>query len=65
MKNMHAATITLHNVDTELLEKQRMKLVELLFNKDSMTPEHMEALQGVIHMLDDWSDNNRRIDHDK
>jgi len=48
-------TVTLYNVDTELLEKQRMKLVELLF-KGSMTLDQMEALEGVIHMLDEWSD---------
>jgi len=53
------SALIIHNVDLRALERQRLQLVELSFNDDArkhMTPAQKSALDGVINMLDAWSD---------
>lgn len=56
------STIVIHNVDTKMLERQRKRLHALLFrlaNPAAKPTKHeINALEGVVSMLDDWSDNN-------
>lgn len=48
------STLVIHNVNLELLEKQRQALIDL----EAGLPDGygLEALQGVIEMLDKWAD---------
>jgi len=51
--------LVIENVDTEMLDKQRLRLVEALLNPDvckAMGKKCEDALQGLLNMLDDWSD---------
>ena len=57
-------TITLARVDTELLEKQRKTLIKYLCSDwpdeakvmGVMDDQTEEALEGILNMLDAWSD---------
>lgn len=54
-------TITVPNVDLALLAKQKASLVDLRAHCDALvlvtpTPEHREALTGIIHLLDAMED---------
>ena len=56
------ATITIKDVDVKLLEKQRKILNKALFKVDDdygsvlLDVKEVDALQGVMNMLDSWSD---------
>ena len=53
-------TLVIHDVDLDLLERQRKQLIDVMLNKElwnRMNHSQQEALEGVIGMLDDWSDN--------
>ena len=45
-------TITFDNVDPDMLNKQRLALIELLWESDAP-----RILWGLVEMLDDWYDN--------
>ena len=47
---MSGETLTIHNIDPELLDVQRRLLVRLIW-KDASSP-----LWGLVEMLDQWSD---------
>ena len=58
--------LVIPNVDLELLEEQRIELALLLYKhtkKDSedarmiLTPVEVRTLDGLLNMLDSWSDN--------
>lgn len=62
---MSKDTLIVDGINVELLEEQRLALVELMFeltdrrersalNKKEI--KGLDALQGVVNMLDDWSD---------
>jgi len=56
------ATLVIENVDLDLLEKQRLILIDVVHNmkhNDFTTEEEDEALEGLLNMLDRWSDNCR------
>jgi hypothetical protein len=44
-------TITVKNIDLELLEKQRLLLVALIYKKRNA------KLEGLVHMLDEMIDS--------
>ncbi|RKX63745.1 MAG: hypothetical protein DRP42_07275 [Tenericutes bacterium] len=57
-------TITIKGVDVQLLDKQRQILGEALVNQGACQRSQgqlfgyeLEALEGIINMLDAWSDN--------
>lgn len=53
------ASITIENVDPELLEQQRKQLISLedkIRDVPILCASEVEALVGVIGMLDAWSD---------
>ena len=57
-------TIQIHNVDVAQLEEQRQQLIQIVF-KDKVT-RHLnkaqdDALNGILSMLDSWSDNNQDL----
>jgi hypothetical protein len=52
-------TITFRNVDEELLNEQRLALVNLVWDK----PEH-EVLWGLVNMLDDWYDHANPVEEE-
>jgi hypothetical protein len=47
------STVVIHGCGLELLEKQRLTLHTITAQ---LTPEQRTALDGVINMLDAWSD---------
>lgn len=54
--------LTIQNVDLTLLESQRLTLAELsnlLHNQrdGEIGNYHLDALDGVLAMLDEWSDD--------
>jgi len=52
-------TLVIENVDFARLEKQRHRLVEILTSKSMLSmlaPKHVSALEGLLNMLDHWSD---------
>lgn len=53
-------SITIENVDTSLLEDQRLALIRTLFVLDTLnvvSDEDKELLNGLAHLLDHWSDS--------
>jgi len=52
--------IILENVDSDLLEKQRLALVRVLFYAEDLSraacKKDLDLVTGILHMLDDWSD---------
>ena len=51
--------MVLENVDTELLDKQRLQLAASLLDPvvvEALGKKREEALQGILTMLDAWSD---------
>jgi len=57
--------LRIDGIDLEMLEKQRLALVELLEKVyvGEFPPEEVRALEGVINMLDHWSDGVYRKEH--
>ena len=51
---MHTALF--RNVDPELLNKQRLELVNLIWNDEN------SILWGLVEMLDEWYDRNNPIE---
>lgn len=54
------STFTIPDVDLELLERQRKALATLTFSdafKELSQPQR-EAINGILNMLDEWSDQN-------
>lgn len=51
---MHTALF--RNVDPELLNKQRLELVNLIWNDED------SILWGLVEMLDEWYDRNNPIE---
>lgn len=54
------STLIIDNVDFDMLENQRLKLAEVV----STTPfkaEYQEAMDGLLNMLDDWSDRRAKM----
>lgn len=52
--------VVIHNVDVELLDRQRLALVRItddLENCRRPEPEDMELIAGLQNMLDAWSDD--------
>jgi len=49
--------ITLSNVDADLLERQRKTLNEMRPEvRAELPPSQRDALDGILNMLDAWSD---------
>ena len=51
---MHTALF--RNVDPELLNKQRLELVNLIWNDED------SILWGLVEMLDEWYDRNNPVE---
>ena len=51
---MHTALF--RNVDPELLNKQRLELINLIWNDEN------SILWGLVEMLDEWYDRNNPIE---
>lgn len=51
---MGTETLTLSGVSFALLEKQRLTLATI--QPEQLTPEQMQAVEGIQSMLDGWSD---------
>ena len=49
-------TVLFRNVDPELLNKQRLELVNLIWNDED------SILWGLVEMLDEWYDRNNPIE---
>ena len=50
-------TLTIKNVDLELLEAQRLDVVNILLNHhEEMRPHEVDTLEGILNMLDTWAD---------
>ena len=52
--------LIINNVDLDLLEQQRLMLSVVLDRLNitpGVTPDEIEALEGILNMLDSWSDN--------
>ena len=47
-------TLVIQGVDFDLLEQQRQMLGQL--NRSTLSAEELEALTGLLNMLDSWSD---------
>lgn len=57
-------TITIQRVDVELLDTQRKTLIEMLSEDnvlDVITPEQIDTIEGIISMLDTWSDSMGKV----
>lgn len=54
------ATLIIENVDLDLLEVQRLELIELYCG--GIRPSQCRELSGLLNMLDEWSDE--RADND-
>lgn len=58
---MSNETILIPNVNAARLDKQRKHLIEICAAYQiSLTPDENEALEGVIEMLDTWSDRKQK-----
>ena len=57
-------SIRLTNVDKKLLETQRLRLIDILFSQafTQLRPEEKLALEGIINMLDAWSDHEMELE---
>lgn len=55
---MTLKTIILENVNVDYLEEQRIILGDVCSGGE-MTAEAMMALEGIVNMLDVWSDSER------
>lgn len=50
-------TLTIPNVDLKKLDKQRLMLAKIAHTKGQLLePEELTALDGIVNMLDAWSD---------
>lgn len=52
-----ADTLVIKNVNFDELERHRLAITEVLYQSD-MSETHRQALEGVINMLEAWSDEN-------
>ena len=50
-------TLVIHNVDFNELERQRLVITEVLYQSD-MSETQRQAMEGIINMLEAWSDEN-------
>ena len=51
------STLVIDNVDLDQLEKQRLVLAELMYYAtDDLEQNYINALDGILNMLDEWSD---------
>jgi hypothetical protein len=60
------STLIIHDVDTDMLEQQRLVLAEMMVEWGAhsvlaMTDERRGALDGILLMLDAWSDEQLRL----
>lgn len=56
----HHETVVFENVDIAILEYQRLALVRVAVDgmkNATISGKDLAALDGLINMLDDWSDN--------
>lgn len=51
-------TLIIHNVDLDMLESQRLELAKLLATE--MPESQREALEGIVSMLESWSDGRNK-----
>ena len=51
------ATINIPRVDVVLLDQQRKQLAGI--DTKNLTIAQQEALEGILNMLNQWSDNNQ------
>ena len=49
-------TLVIENVDYKQLDKQRLILAEFLMSKHRLSKKRVDALNGILNMLDFWSD---------
>lgn len=56
-----AETLIIENIDLDLLEKQRLELIELYCG--GIRPSQCRELPGLINMLDTWSDKRAENDN--
>jgi hypothetical protein len=58
------SSILLTNVDKEMLEEQRLQLAYSTFTLafEALLPEQQLAIQGIINMLDAWSDREIELE---
>ena len=47
----------IENVDLDMLERQRIALRGLHSILEEITEKQNDALEGILNMLDHWSDN--------
>ena len=52
-----ADTLVIHNVDFNELERHRLVITEVLYQSD-MSETQRQAMEGIINMLEAWSDEN-------
>lgn len=52
-----ADTLVIKNVDFDELERHRLAITEVLYQSD-MSETQRQAMEGVINMLEAWSDEN-------
>jgi len=51
--------LSIPGVDLDLLEEQRLDLALLLTcHSEILATEDLQVLDGLLNMLDSWSDNN-------
>ena len=53
------------NIDWELLNKQKLQLVEMLMHNFSLSKEDRDALDGIINLLDAMEDEKYYSDKAK
>lgn len=54
------STLHIENVDLADLEEQRKQLIRIIMDDSilsTMDEKQQDALQGLVHMLDAWSDD--------
>jgi hypothetical protein len=51
--------LVIENVDFGLLDKQRLALLRALMGGGCPDPGDEELLDGLLNMLDDWSDSHQ------
>ena len=52
-----ADTLVIHNVDFNELERHRLVITEVLYQSDKSETQR-QAMEGIINMLEAWSDEN-------